>query len=224
MLPLNETLRRLREESHMSQSEVAEWLSAHFKPTKFKAVSSWETGIATPSGEYLLYLIELYNVIDVQEIFIGRSGLNAEGLRKLQEYARLLGESPRYTERYTQPKLRKLRFYDIPVSAGYGQFLDDARCECKEVDEWVPSDADYAVRVAGDSMEPRFVNQQWIFVREQDTLNEGDIGIFLYDGEAYCKVLSYDQEHPVLLSLNREYKPLPIELEDTFRVMGKVVG
>lgn len=224
MLPLNETLKTLREQAGLKQVEVAEWLTLHFKPTKGRAVSAWETGDAVPTGEMLLYLIELYDVADVQEVFLGRSKLNSAGLQKLQEYARLLAESPRYTEKAPRPKLRQLRFYDIPVSAGHGQFLDSDRCEWREVDDSVPGDADYSVWVSGDSMEPRFIDRQWIYVREQETIQPGEIGVFFYDGESYCKVFTYVDDQPVLVSLNPKYEPIVVSMAEDFRVMGKVVG
>lgn len=224
MRPLNETLKQLREQAGLKQTETAAWLTKHFKPTKGRAVSAWETGDAIPSSEYLLYLIQLYDVVDVQEVFLGRSSLNGVGLQKLQEYTRLLAESPRYTEKAPRPKLRQLRFYDIPVSAGHGQFLDSDRCEWREVDDSVPADADYSVWVSGDSVEPRFIDRQWIYVREQESLNPGEIGIFLYDGESYCKVLDYEGGQPVLISLNPKYAPIVVTMADELRVMGKVVG
>ena len=225
MRPLCETLRLLREQKNLTQGDVADWLSVYFKPTKSGSVSSWETGAAVPSGEYLLYLIRLYDVVDVQEVFLGRSHLNSEGVIKLQEYARLLGESPRYSKRTARGAIRQLRFYDIPVSAGTGQFLDSDHCELREVDDWVPAEADYAVRVSGDSMEPRFVDNQWIFVRELSTLVDGDIGIFFYEGDSYCKMLGRDEnDNLILISLNEQYQSISIDNTDSFRVLGRVVG
>lgn len=46
---------------------------------------------------------------------------------------------------------RLLRFYDIPVSAGLGNYLDDGSYEMIEVDNTVSRLADYAVRVSGSS-------------------------------------------------------------------------
>ena len=58
----------------------------------------------------------------------------------------------------------------MPVSAGPGAFLDSDSYEELEVDESVPASADYAVRISGDSMTPRFVDRQIVFVKEQPTL------------------------------------------------------
>ena len=89
-----------------------------------------------------------------------------------------------------------------------------------EVDNTVPSLADYAVRVSGNSMQPRFVDQQIIFIHEQPVLEEGEIGIFCLNNDTYLKKLGKG----CLISLNPEYDPIPIQDHDNFRVFGRVVG
>ena len=115
---------------------------------------------------------------------------------------------------------RLMRLYDMPVSAGRGNYLDGGEHEMIEVDSTVPSTADYAVRVSGDSMMPRFVDSQIIFVHDQPTLDEGEIGIFCLNNEVYLKKLGRGQ----LISLNSRYAPISIGEYDEIRVLGKVVG
>ena len=115
---------------------------------------------------------------------------------------------------------RLLRLFDIPVSAGLGNYLEGSDYETIEVDDLVPDSADYAVRVNGNSMMPRFVDQQIIFIHEQPTLDEGEIGIFYLNNDTYLKKLG----RRCLISLNPEYEPIPIQEHDEFKVFGKVVG
>jgi DNA-binding XRE family transcriptional regulator len=115
---------------------------------------------------------------------------------------------------------RLLRLYDTPVSAGLGNYLEDGSYEMIEVDNTVPSLADYAVRVSGNSMMPRFVDQQIIFIHEQSTLEEGEIGIFSVNNNTFLKKLGKGY----LISLNTVYDPVPIHAYDDFRVFGRVVG
>ena len=122
--------------------------------------------------------------------------------------------------RQTFAEKRLLHLYDLPVSAGPGNYLDQGAYEMIEVDNTVPSTADYAVRVSGDSMMPRFVDQQIIFVHEQSALEEGEIGIFYLNNEVYLKKLG----RGCLISLNSRYEPIPIREYDDVRVFGKVVG
>ena len=115
---------------------------------------------------------------------------------------------------------RLLPLYDIPVSAGLGNYLDGGEHEMIEVDSLIPSSADYAVRVSGDSMAPRFEDRQIVFIHEQPALDEGEIGIFCLNNDAYLKKL----ERGHLISLNSAYAPIPIQDYDDFKVFGKVVG
>ena len=115
---------------------------------------------------------------------------------------------------------RFLHLYDTPVSAGLGNYLTDGGYSVIEVDSTVPHTADYAVRVSGDSMIPRFVDQQIIFIHEQPALDEGEIGIFCLNNEAYLKKL----ERGSLVSLNPAYEPIPVQDSDDLKVIGKVVG
>jgi phage repressor protein C with HTH and peptisase S24 domain len=114
--------------------------------------------------------------------------------------------------------------YNLPVSAGLGEYLDSDDYEEIEVDATVPLSADYGVRVSGDSMYPRFTDKQVVWVHEQPAVDSGEIGIFYYQGGAYIKKLEDGGEGLRLISINPVYKPIRITDPDSFRVFGKVVG
>lgn len=122
--------------------------------------------------------------------------------------------------RQTFSNKRSIRLYDISVSAGCGNYLNSSDYDVIDVDNTVPNTADYAVRVSGDSMIPRFIDRQIIFIHEQPALDEGEIGIFCLNNEAYLKKL----EKGHLVSLNPAYPPIKIQDHDDIKVFGKVVG
>ena len=122
------------------------------------------------------------------------------------------------------PFRRNIRLFDIPASAGTGSFLDGENYSILEVGEEVPAEADFGIRISGDSMEPQFINGQIVWVHQQETLSTGEIGIFYFDGNAYCKKLKDDEDGLFLLSLNTRYEPIPIKETSSFKVFGKVVG
>jgi len=62
-----------------------------------------------------------------------------------------------------------------------------------------------------------------VWVRQQQTIGQGEIGIFLLNGDAYCKKLGMVEHQPALISLNSAYPPLIIHENSDFRVFGKVV-
>ena len=118
---------------------------------------------------------------------------------------------------------RILRLYDIPVSAGSGNFLDESGYEEIEAPSYVPVAVDFALRVSGDSMNPLIRDGQVIWVKEQEVLNSGDIGIFSYSGDVYCKKLIADGKKAFLRSLNPAYDDIEIFEDYGFKVIGKVV-
>lgn len=120
--------------------------------------------------------------------------------------------------------LRSLPLYSLAVSAGTGQFLDGESYEMQPVGPEVPEAANFGVRVAGDSMEPRFHSGQTVWVHQQPTLDPGEIGVFLYDGSAYLKQLRRDGGHVFLHSLNPAYADLEVSDALPLRVLGKAVS
>lgn len=114
--------------------------------------------------------------------------------------------------------------YLQPASAGTGQWLDDDLSEEMEVDDSVPASAEFGVRLAGDSMSPRFADGQIVWARKAETAENGEIVLCVLNNQGYCKKLHRDEYGVSLLSLNPKYDPISITEADTFRIMGCVVG
>lgn len=114
-----------------------------------------------------------------------------------------------------------LDFPDLPVSAGTGVYLHDDYAEQIRV----PANdktlrANYALRVAGDSMEPRFYDGDIVLVKTQPSVEIGEVGIFIYEGEAYIKGFGGDR----LISLNSKYGEKQITDFNSFYCKGLVIG
>ena len=92
------------------------------------------------------------------------------------------------------------------------------------MDESVPASAEFGVRLAGDSMTPRFTDGQIVWARRRDTAESGEIILCYYDGQSYCKKLRIRDDQPELVSLNPRYQPIPVQPEAEFRIFGVVVG
>ena len=112
-------------------------------------------------------------------------------------------------------------YYDHAASAGTGQYLNDVRVERIELP--VDVDADFVIPIKGDSMEPDYHDGDLVFIQTSVDLNDGVIGVFNYNGEAYIKQLVIDTEQSYLHSLNPAYKDMPITPETDFRIIGEVV-
>ena len=229
-MKVNETLQAIRKDRGITQTKVAEFLTERGVEVTQRAVSKWERGDTQPNTEQFLLLCELYDIRDALSTFKGQPGifdtLNMNGKNRVKEYIRLLESDEAFStnaRKFPDSRIRTLPLYELPVSAGTGQFLDSDSYELIEVDESVPLSATFAVRISGDSMTPRYADKQIIYIKQQQSIDNGECGIFSLNGNAYCKVLSRDTDVK-LESLNSKYSPISVGEYDEFRVIGKVVG
>ena len=226
---IGQLLSQRRRELEINQTELAEAMSLRGFPVTNQAVSKWEKGATLPNAKQFLALCEILEIDDVRgEFSCGSEGIFAglcrEGRRLALDYVQLLRDSGRYANRREEPVyLRSLPLYSLAVSAGTGQFLDGEDYEMVEVGAEVPDGANFGVRVAGDSMEPEFHDGQTVWVRQQRSLMTGEIGIFLYDGNAYLKQLVALEHSMALHSLNPAYADIVVSPELPLRVLGKVM-
>ena len=111
-------------------------------------------------------------------------------------------------------------FYDA-VSAGLGADLSDGGHDTIDVRAGYGTDRpDFALRVSGDSMEPRFKSGDVLLIHQQDAVSFGEFGIFIADGAGYFKRFMGDRLH----SLNPNYPDIPLRHFDDYFCCGKVVG
>lgn len=106
---------------------------------------------------------------------------------------RVYFNAARESELFTSGKNHPYKAADTALRyAGIGRFrrfLDSDSYTLIDVDENVPEAATLAVRISGDSMTPLFNDGQIVYVHHQQELENGEIGIFVLNGEAFCKNL-----------------------------------
>lgn len=118
--------------------------------------------------------------------------------------------------------LIKIRHSVYKVSAGCG-------FESDEGDNWETIEildtpearrADYALTISGESMEPVYYDGDIVLVKMQDTVEMGQIGIFILDGSGYIK--KYCGDH--LVSLNEVYDDILFSDYENIKCSGRVIG
>lgn len=128
--------------------------------------------------------------------------------------------APFYTE-VTRPGKRTILLYDMPVSAGVGEYLEeDEGTEIQIPDTTRTQLADYALRISGNSMEPKFHDGDILLVEECDSVEVGDLGIFVLDGAGYFKKFGGNR----LISLNSDYAPILLKDFNDVHCTGRVIG
>ena len=229
-MSIGSVLAQKRKAQGMKQTELAAALVAYGIQVSHHAVTRWETDKVIPNARQFLALCRILGIRDVLGEFCGEGGvfdgLNREGRERVLEYAKLLRSSGEYglSRKKTTETVRLLPLYDLAVSAGTGQFLDGENYEMVECGIEVPEGANFGVRIAGNSMEPRYHDGQTIWVRQQRSLLSGEIGIFLYDGDAYLKKLVLEDGQTKLHSLNPDYQDIIVSTTLPLRVLGKVLS
>lgn len=129
--------------------------------------------------------------------------------------------------RRTRSGITEIEVYEQPAAAGLGNYLDEPPHHTEQYPEDViPPDADFGVIISGDSMEPKIHDGGTIFVQSVPSIDSGKIGVFVLNGQAYCKKLVVDHSNRQirLVSLNPEYKDIIIQGSDDIRTLGRVLG
>lgn len=199
----------------------------------------WETGETFPNAYQLVAACQVLDIDEDISFFTSApkiQALNDLGKKKVREYCDDLIASGLYAPKKLVSietiRNRKMKKYLAPVSAGTGNFLEDGDYEMVDFPETaIPVGADFALTISGDSMEPVYQDGQIIWIQETQDLRIGEEGIFIYDGQAYFKVLTErlvsdngtDIRIPVLRSYNEKYAPKEVRTQFGFRIVGRVL-
>lgn len=120
----------------------------------------------------------------------------------------------------------EIKVYDQPAAAGLGNYLDEPDYHIEQFPPgWIPPQADFGIKISGDSMEPDIQDGSTVFVQASISIDSNKIGIFILNGQAHCKKLIVDKskQEVRLVSLNRKYDDILIRESDDFRTVGQVV-
>ena len=116
--------------------------------------------------------------------------------------------------------LHRLSRHKVSAGLGYNLDDDDNWQEAEVVENAAVHQADFAVEVDGDSMEPDYLNGDILLVQSTPTIEVGEVGVFTLNGDGYVKELGEGE----LLSRNPEYDPIPIHESDSLQCWGRVIG
>ena len=242
-MTISERLIEVRKNNGYTIARLADELG---KP--YRTITNYETGEREPGHDYIIQIAKMFNVTTDYILGLSdtpqatsdnnqtRLTSNAEIIhikkyRSLDTYGQeaVLGlletEYKRCQEQNKEEISAPLAdIISLPrpwqsASAGYGQLADDNISD--EVQVYLnttTAKADYIMRVCGDSMEPIFFNGQEVLVRKQQTIELGELGIFIIGGERFIK--TYRGDH--LESANRDYPDVQFDADS--KCIGKVLG
>lgn len=248
-MELNERIKSFRISRSMTQKSLADAIGV-----SVNSVGSWESGAKTPSITSIIalsialdtsvdsllgvsrntdnrlfaktndetILLQLYRELD-------RHGKKAVSTICSVEYHRI--DAERKTERkiieYQKPG-RYIPKYLTPSAAGFSYPLDCDQFEMIPVTDDVPNDAEFAVRIQGNSMAPYINDGDTVFAKKTSQMSIGDVGIFCVNGSMYCKQYFVDDTgNLILVSANPNLKKsnvfIGVDSCESVECLGKVI-
>lgn len=145
-----------------------------------------------------LTLLDNYRMLDKHGRKIVDTLCAMEKSRVETERTQKATQMPNIISVQKQP-CRYIPRYTTPSAAGYSAPLDGDDFEMILVDENVPTEADFAVGIQGNSMYPYIHDGDTVYVKKDCELSIGDVGIFCVDGAMYCKQYYIDEERNLIL-------------------------
>lgn len=167
-------------------------------------------------------------------------GLNDIPQSKIKKFAEVLGVTPAFlmgweetADNTSHHSVTAKRGIKIPVlgnvAAGIPLEAITDVDDYEEISEAMAAGGEYvALRIHGDSMEPRMQEGDVVIVRVQDTIESGETAIVMVNGdEATCKRVKITPDGIMLISNNPDYEPMfysKKQVEELpVRIFGKVV-
>ena len=176
---------------------------------------------------------ELAKRIGVHESSINKyeKGLVDIPLSKISELSRVLNVTEAYLMGWEDEQ--KAQGLQIPVlgtvAAGIPISAVEDIIDYEEVPQsWENQGEFFALKIKGDSMEPRMESGDVVIVKQQSDANSGDTVIALVNGDdATCKKLQKTDNGIMLVSTNPKYPPMFYSNEEIVTkpvvILGKVV-
>jgi len=159
-------------------------------------------------------LTKKYNALD-------RSGRETVDYIINKEYNRVKKEREAKPYTLESPAIRHIKLFNTAASAGTGVYLSDSdSTEISVYSNPITDSADFAIRVSGNSMMPKYHDGDIILAEKTSKVDEGELGVFSLNGEAFFKKFGGDK----LISLNPEYSDIRINAYDEIICFGRVIG
>jgi phage repressor protein C with HTH and peptisase S24 domain len=201
----HEAIKVARTRARLSQEAVGQLFDP---PITRNAVAQWEAANGTsPDIDRLQVLARAFNC-SIDDLLHGPADLVEEPGRRYNTSPRLSG-----------PKLVPIIGFAIatPKEDGYFDDMTSGPGAASEFAQWHSKDPNaYALRVRGDSMQPRIRPGEVIVVEPNHALVQGkDVLVRTKDGRKMVKQLLFQRSGEVTLgSINQTHQQLTISLEE----------
>ena len=188
-------LKEYRKKKNIRQSDLAKQIGV-----SRSTVSMWEIGASQPDNDLLLKLSQILDC-SVDELLQSEPGAADAGLANT----------------FSVLKTKK-----VPLLGRIACFASEEHGEYVVAPDML--DADFCLRAQGDSMVgARILNGDIVFIRQQDTVENGQIAAVLIGDEATLKRVYYYPESEKLILNPENPAYVGAELSDV-RIIGRAVA
>lgn len=233
---LQDILKELRQQHNVTAKAVAE--AVGILPDTYR---SYETGRREPNLKTLVLIADYFHVstdyllgrapqLDPMKLLIAQGDTSPEALVKqfaslpeegqalMLAVVRALKETHEIRYAKKKPRTVWIKQHQNKAAAGFGYLLenDDEWYDVEVIDNPKVGEADFAVEIDGDSMEPDYHNGDLALIKIDPDVPVGEVGLFVLDGMGYIK----ERGKKKLISRNPEYP----DIESEARCIGLVIG
>lgn len=245
-------IKNLRIQKAITQKELSDYIGV-----SVVSIQSWESGKKSPSAQAIIDLAKFFNVSADYLLCLAPSNkveLNLtswaekkllDSYRSLDTYGKraveticaiekdrmdsAMDEAGSHKSTSVGAPTRYIPRYYTPSAAGSSVPLDGDDFEMIAVNDSVPYNADFAVKIQGNSMFPYIHDGDTVYVQKDTQIKIGDIGIFCVDGAMYCKQYYQDNGGNLsLVSANPDLKHTNVYIRNdsghSVVCYGKVLG
>lgn len=211
MATLGTKLKIARNNANLLQSDVSKLLNEKYEINVAReTISRWESDVRVPKQEILCKLAEIYNV-PIEYLCDDTPKIIAKDI---------LSSTPQFREDTTLLPILGT------VAAGNGAYADNAIDGYEYApSSWVHDGTEVFLKVKGDSMYPKFEENDLLLIHPQENIENGEYGVVLIDGnDGVVKRVMINKDSIELISINPLYPPRIFKQEDMsrLRIFGKV--
>lgn len=197
-LSFGDRIREARKAAGLTQRQLADKIDV-----SNTSISNWEQCVSTPDPDTIQHLCWALNV--QPNYFFGADTFSIPGISPV-------------------PEMRKIPLIGS-IACGAPVLADEHIEEYINIPKHIH--ADFALTCKGDSMiNARIFDGDVVYIRQQNTVDNGEIAAVLIDGEATLKRVKLHPDRIILEPENPLYDPFVYRNEEmnTVRILGKAVA
>lgn len=202
-------IKQLRESKGLNMREAADALGL-----PYTTYVNYEKGLREPTSEILIQLANFFNTS--VDYIVGRSTVSKSSAQLNLPYS--------HEDLIPIPEMRRIPLIGT-IACGAPILAEEHIEEYVDIPKQIS--ADFALTCKGDSMiNARIFDGDIVYIRQQDTVDNGEVAAVLIDGEATLKRVRLFEDHISLEPENPQYRPLVYwgEEMNTVRILGKAVA